>query len=127
MPAGRGMIWARAELRCRRSYGRGRGTSLGTRTPTKIASYGLCVAGLLLLLAGRVVEAVQGSFWAGVALLLLALSCFVDSLLPGGSELSDEQATMIRHMGIPYREGADKIASIILGVLLLIGGLYLIS
>ncbi|HEY9554939.1 hypothetical protein [Allosphingosinicella sp.] len=96
-------------------------------TPTKIASYGLCVAGLLLLLAGRVVEAVQGSFWAGVALLLLALSCFVDSLLPGGSELSDEQATMIRHMGIPYREGADKIASIILGVLLLIGGLYLIS
>src|SRR3546814_10397030 len=96
-------------------------------TPTKIASYGLCVAGLLLLLAGRVVAAVQGSFWAGVALLLLALSCFVDSLLPGGSELSDEQATMIRHMGIPYSEGADKIASIILGVLLLIGGLYLIS
>jgi hypothetical protein len=100
---------------------------MGTVTPTKIASYGLCFAGLLLLLAGRAVEALEGGFWVGVALLLLALSCFVDSLLPGGSELTDEQVAMIRHVGLPYREGAEKIASIGLGALFVLGGLYLIS
>lgn len=100
---------------------------MGPVTPTKIASYGLCFAGLFLLLAGRAIEAVQGGFWAGVALLLLALSCFVDSLLPGGSELTSEQVAMIRHMGMPYREGAEKVASIILGLVLLLGGLYLIN
>ena len=100
---------------------------MGPATPTKIVSYGLCFAGLLLLLAGRAVEVLQGSFWAGVALLLLALSCFVDSLLPGGSELSAEQVAMIRHMGMPYREGAEKIASVVLGLVLLGGGAYLVS
>lgn len=100
---------------------------MGTVTPTKVASYGLCIAGLLLLLAGRVVEPLQGGFWAGIALLLLGLSCFVDALLPGGSELTPEQVAMIRHIGLPYRDGAEKIASIVFGAVLLLGGLYLIS
>ena len=100
---------------------------MGPVTPTKIASYGLSIAGLLLLLAGRAVETFQGGFWAGIALLLLALSCFVDSLLPGGSELNPEQVAMIRHIGVPYREGAEKVASVILGVVLAGGGLYLIN
>ena len=99
---------------------------MGPVTPTKIASYGLCIAGLLLLLAGRLVEPLQGGSWAGIAVLLLGLSCLVD-ILPGGSEISAEHVTMIRHLGIPYRDGWEKIASAILGVLLMAGGAYLIA
>ena len=46
---------------------------MGPVTPTKIASYGLCIAGLLLLLAGRMVEPLQGGYWAGIAVLVLGL------------------------------------------------------
>ena len=99
---------------------------MGPVTPTKIASYGLCIAGLLLLLAGRLVDPLQGGYWAGIAVLLLGLSCLVD-ILPGGSEISAEHVTMIRHLCIPYRDGWEKIASAILGVLLIAGGAYLIA
>ncbi|HEV2745805.1 MAG TPA: hypothetical protein VGW34_00725 [Allosphingosinicella sp.] len=99
---------------------------MGPVTPTKVAGYGLVLAGLALLLAGRVIDALGGSFWAGVALILIALSCLVDALLPGGSELTDEQIVMLRHAGIPYRKGAEKVVSIVFGVALLGGGLYLL-
>jgi hypothetical protein len=100
---------------------------LGPVTPTKVVSYGLCIAGLLLLLASRVAEPLQGGFWAGIALLLLGAGCLIDALLPGGSEISPEQVAMIRHIGLPYRDGADKVVNGVAGVLLLASGFYLIS
>lgn len=101
--------------------------SFGEMTPTRIASYGLTFAGLALLLAGRIVPALQGSWWIGIALLIIAIACFVDALLPGGSELTDEQIVILRHSGVPYRDGWIKIANLILGVALALGGAYLVS
>jgi hypothetical protein len=94
-------------------------------TPNKIVSYSLVFAGLALLIAGRAVDSLGGGFWVGVALILLGLSCLVDSLLPGGSELSDEQIVMIRHLRIPYRPGAEKVVNVLCGAALLAGGAYL--
>ncbi len=98
---------------------------MGPVTPNKIVSYTLLFAGLAFLIGGRVIDALSGSFWAGIALILLGLSCLIDALLPGGSELTDEQIVMIRHMRIPYRTGAEKIVSALCGVGLLGGGLYM--
>ena len=99
---------------------------MGMVTPTKVASYGLCIAGLALLIGGRVVPEIQGSFWIGIALLLIALSCLVDALLPGGSEMSAEHIAMMRHAGIPWRDGTEKVASIVVGCALGLGGTYLL-
>lgn len=98
---------------------------MGPVTPTKVASYALLFAGLAVLLAGRWVDALAGGFGWGIALILVALSFLVDALLPGGSELSDEQVVMLRHAGIPYRPGAEKVVSLVLGVPLLAAGLVL--
>jgi hypothetical protein len=98
---------------------------MGPVTPNKIVSYTLLFAGFALLLGGRVIDAVGGSFWVGFALILLGLSCLIDALLPGGSELTDEQIVMIRHMRIPYRAGAEKVVGSLCGLVLLAGGTYL--
>jgi hypothetical protein len=100
---------------------------MGSVTPTKIVSYSLLAAGFGLLLARAAAPALRDDFWTGVALLLIAGSFLVD-LLPGGSELSDEQAVMIRHIGLPYRPGAEKWVSLIAGLgLLAIGGYLILS
>ena len=98
---------------------------MGPMTPTKIASLGLCFAGIAVLIGGRIIESWSGGFGVGVALLLIGLSFLVDALLPGGSELSDEQIAMLKHMSIPYRPGAERILSIAIGVVLLPIGIYL--
>lgn len=98
---------------------------MGPVTPTKIVSYGLVFAGLALLLAGRTVDSLGGAYWIGIALILLGLSCLVDSLFPGGTELTDEQIVMIRHLRLPYRKGAEKVVNIVCGIALLFGGAWL--
>lgn len=98
---------------------------MGPMTPTKVASLKLCFAGIAVLIGRRMIEPWSGAFGIGVALLLFAFSFLVDALLPGGSEISDEQVAMLKHMGIPYRPGAEKILSIAIGVVLLPIGVYL--
>ncbi len=98
---------------------------MGPVTPNKIVSYTLLFAGFALLIGGRVADGLSGSFWVGIALILLGLSCLVDALLPGGSELTDEQIVMIRHMRIPYRAGAEKVVGALCGLALLAGGVYI--
>jgi glucose dehydrogenase len=87
--------------------------------------YGLLFAGLALLIAGRAVPEIGGSFWAGVALLLMAGSCFAEALLPGGAKLAPEQVVMLSHLRIRYRSGLENWMNAALGALLLGVGLWL--
>lgn len=94
---------------------------MGPVTPTKIASYGLLLAGFAVFLGKSIAPALRGDFGTGIGLILIGLSCLVD-LLPGGSELTDEQTVMIRHIGIPYRPGAEKWLNFVCGIALLAAG-----
>lgn len=98
---------------------------MGPMTPTKWASLGLLVAGFAILLFGsRLPATLAGGAGTAAGLVLIGLSCLVDALLPGGSELTDEQAVMLRHAGIPYRPGAEKVVSSVLGALLVLAGAW---
>ncbi len=96
----------------------------GPPTPTKVLSWVLFGAGLLALLGSRMAAPASG--WLGVGLLMVGLSMLVDVLLPGGSELTDEQAVMVRAAGIPHPKAAHKWVSLALGVPLVSFGAWLI-
>ena len=99
---------------------------MGTMTPTKAASFALLFAGFAVLLFGsRLSDALAGSAGTAAGLVLIGLSCLVDAVLPGGSELTDEQAVLLRHAGIPYRQGAEKVVSTVVGAVLVLAGAWI--
>jgi len=98
---------------------------IGPITPNKVASLGLLFAGIATLASARLVEALDGGLWAGIALVQFALSFYVDAILPGGSKFSDEQIVFMRHYRIPYRPGGERIFSLVLGTMFLLPGAYL--
>lgn len=100
---------------------------VGPVTPNKIVSLTLLFAGIFSLAAARFVPSFDGGLWSGIALTLLALSFFVDGLFPGGSEFDDQQIVFMKHYGIPYRPGGEKLFSLGVGTLLLLPGLYLLA
>jgi hypothetical protein len=92
----------------------------------RLVTYTLLFAGLIILLAGRLTTAFQGDDWVAAGLILFGSSCFTDPLLPGSTELTAQQVAMIRHAGIPYRDGAERIVSLIVGTAFLASGLYVL-
>lgn len=101
---------------------------MGPMTPTKVASFLLFGAGVAILLFGaRLVPGWDGGFAIALAALVLSSSFLVDALLPGGSELTADQVAMLKHVGVPYRPGAEKLLSIAIGIVLLLTGVYLIA
>jgi hypothetical protein len=96
----------------------------GEPTPTKVLSWVLFALGVLVALGSRMAD--PASTWLGTGLILIGLSMLVDVLLPGGSELTDEQIKLVRHAGIPQAHRAHKWLSLGLGVPLISIGAWLV-
>ena len=93
-----------------------------TERLNRTLNLGCLFAGIAILIAGRVVESLRGSLWAGVALILIGLSFLIDSLLPGGSKMSNEQVVMLKRVGIPYRPGGERPFFIAIGLIFAAAG-----
>ena len=96
--------------------GRGRGQR-------SILVYGPLVVGLALLVLGRVTPDFRGSIFVASALLLMALSCFIYAAFPGSGEITDQQRLLLGQLGVDYRPSMGRIANVLLGLLLCLGGL----
>ena len=100
------------------------GELFGAPTPTKIASWLLFGAGAGMAVGSRF--ATDKDWWLGAGLLAIGLSMLVDAVLPGGSELSAEQQTMIRHAGLGRPDVAQKGIGLVLGLPLTGLGLWML-
>ncbi|MDT9597418.1 hypothetical protein [Sphingosinicella rhizophila] len=100
------------------------GNPLTATRVNRLVTYGLLFSAIIILVAGRL-GALQGGGWTVAGLILFGLSCFTDPLLPGSTELTPQQVAMIRHIGLPYRQGAEKVVSMLVGTCFLASGLYL--
>lgn len=98
----------------------------GKATPTKVLSWALFVAGVTGLIASRMVDS-DRDWWLGAAVIMIGLSMVLDAVLPGGSELSDEQVALVRHVGIPKPNIAQKLLSLVLGLPLIAWGCWLLT
>ena len=101
------------------------GERSGPIKPRNLLIYGLLFAGLAMLVIGRAVPELGGSFSAGFALLLIACSRFAEAALPGGSRLAPEQVAMISQLRIPYGERFETLMNLAFGTAILIPALYL--
>lgn len=88
-----------------------------------ILIYGPLVVGLALLVLARVTPDFRGSIFVASALLLIALSCFIYASFPGSGEITDQQRLHLRQLGVEYRSSMGRIANVLLGLLLCLGGL----
>ncbi|SMF78581.1 hypothetical protein [Allosphingosinicella indica] len=95
----------------------------GAATPTKVVSYALFGGGAAAAIGSRFIDDGR-SWWLGLGLILIGLSMVLDAILPGGSELSDEQQVLVRQVGIPQPAKAHKLLSLILGLPLTAWGVW---
>ena len=100
---------------------------LASRRLLNLVIYAPFVAGLLLLLGGRIVPGLRGNFWLGIALLLLAFSCLVYAARPGDGDLSDEQVVKLQRIGIRYTPAIGQAANAVVGFALLAGAIWLLA
>jgi hypothetical protein len=92
-----------------------------------IVTYAPLLLGLILLIAGRATPELRGSFWIGVALLLISASCLIYAAIPGDGDLSDQQVAALQRLGIRYTPALGRAANALVGALLVAGAVWLLA
>ncbi|MFN3818889.1 hypothetical protein [Blastomonas sp.] len=84
-----------------------------------IVTYTPLVVGLILLFYLRDQGSIEGNSVLSIALLLMACSCLVYSVLPGAGQISSEQELTLNQLKIRYSPWMGRVGNAAIGLILI--------
>lgn len=102
------------------------GQKISDRRWKSVITYAPMIVGLMALVAMRIQGDLGDTKMLAGALCLVALSCLIYALLPGGGHISVQYDLALKQSGINYRPWMGRVANGAVGLLLIAIAAFLI-